>query len=284
MLQTARWTSRRRSRSPPNEHERGDFGRPAPLPSSVPPESPAVAPGFSFMEATVSKFTIETTYRLLIFRQRNYEADTIDQACRLALEDDDWSDEKRDYESAGDTYVTGIWDGPDAAYRGRAQPVPSQFAEAVQRKAEHFEILVGVLKILAHADDLQAPDLPFWLPRAQAAIAKAESILAGAPDPEGTSEHASVRSHVLVSLDESSVREQIASIIEADPTLTTLSPDAISDAEINTACRAHADAIDLSEERGAAEFCAALGAIRAAERRLNTLNPVSGGSGDAADR
>ncbi len=232
----------------------------------------------------MAKFTIETTYRLPVFRQHNYETDTIDQACRLALEDDNWSDEKRDYENAGDTYVTGIWDGPDAAYRGPAQPVPSQFAEAVHRKAEHFEILLGMLKILAHTDDLRAPDLPFWLPRAQAAIAKAEAILAGVADPEGTSEHASVRSHVLVSLDESSVREQIASIIEADPTLTTMSPDAISDADINTACHALAAAIDLSEERGAAEFRAALGAIREAERRLNTLNPVSGGSGDAEDR
>jgi hypothetical protein len=129
-------------------------------------------------------FAIETTYRLPIYRQRTYTAATIADACRLAIEDDDWSDEKKDPDSAGDTYVSGIWRGADAAYRGRAASIPSQFCEKVQRQAEHFEALLGMLKILAHVDDLQAPNLPHWLPRARAVIAKAEAILAGAPDPD----------------------------------------------------------------------------------------------------
>ena len=54
-------------------------------------------------------FTIETTYRLPVYRHQTYEAATMEEACRLAVDDDDWSDEKRDYESAGETYVTGIW-------------------------------------------------------------------------------------------------------------------------------------------------------------------------------
>jgi hypothetical protein len=44
------------------------------------------------------RFTIETTYRIPIYRQRAYEADTIEQACRLAIEDDDWSEQKEDYD------------------------------------------------------------------------------------------------------------------------------------------------------------------------------------------
>ena len=127
--------------------------------------------------------TIETTYNLPVFRQRTYEAETIDQACRLAIEDDDWSGEKADVESSGDTYVTGVWPGADAAYKSSATPIPSQFRETIQRKADHFEALLGILKVLAHAPEVTAPDAAFWRPRAEAAIAKAEAILAGAPDP-----------------------------------------------------------------------------------------------------
>ena len=53
------------------------------------------------------RFTIESTNRIPVYRQRTYEADTVEQACRLAIEDDDWSDQKEDYESSGETYVTG---------------------------------------------------------------------------------------------------------------------------------------------------------------------------------
>jgi hypothetical protein len=80
--------------------------------------------------------------------------------------------------------VSGVWQGADAAYRSAALPLPSQFGETIQRKADHFETLLGTLKVLAQVKDLTAPDLPFWLPRAQAAIAKAEAILAGARDPD----------------------------------------------------------------------------------------------------
>lgn len=129
-------------------------------------------------------FTIESTYRIPVYRQRTYEADTVEQACRRAIEDDDWSEQKENYESSGETYVTGAWPGADSAYRVAALPVPSQFGETVQRKVDHFETLLGVLKVLAHVPDLTAPDLPFWRPRAEAAIAKAEAILAGARDPD----------------------------------------------------------------------------------------------------
>jgi hypothetical protein len=129
-------------------------------------------------------FTIESTYRIPVYRQRTYEAETVEQACRLAIEDDDWSEQKEDYESSGETYVTGAWSGADSAYRVAALPVPSQFGETVQRKADHFETLLGVLKVLAHVPDLTVANLPFWRPRAEAAIDKAEAILAGARDPD----------------------------------------------------------------------------------------------------
>lgn len=213
-------------------------------------------------------FTIETTYRLPVFRQHNYDADTVEQACALAIEDDDWSDDKQDTDSAGATYVSGIWEGPDAAYQGTAIPVPSHYADADERTVRHFEVLLGLLKIFAHAGDPKAPDLTRWAPSARAAIAKAEAILAGQPDPKDDADGGPARSYILAKLEERQVRAMIATIIETDPNETKLTVDAISAADIHAACRAVAARADLSEEVGAAEFRAARAAIRNAEDRL----------------
>jgi hypothetical protein len=129
-------------------------------------------------------FTIETTYLLPVYRQRSYEAENFDAACALAIADEGWDDEKSDVETSGDTYVTGAWAGRDAAYRGKALGIPSQFGGQVQRKADHFEVLLGLLKVFAHAPDAEPADGPFWRRRLDAAIAKGEAILAGEPDPQ----------------------------------------------------------------------------------------------------
>lgn len=129
-------------------------------------------------------FTIETTYHLPVYQQRNYEAETLEAACALAVADEGWDDEKSDVETSGDTYVSGVWAGRDAAYRGKAFAVPSQFGEQIQRKADHFEVLLGLLKVFAHAADAGPSDGPFWRQRLDAAIAKAEAILGGEADPE----------------------------------------------------------------------------------------------------
>ena len=133
----------------------------------------------------MSTFTIESTYRIPIYRQRSYQADTLAEACRLAIEDDDWEGQKEDYESAGETYVTGAWAGDVPPYSLPALPIPSHFTEELQRKAEHFEVLLGLLKIFALPPDAGMADEPFWRQRVHAAIAKAEAILAGARDPDG---------------------------------------------------------------------------------------------------
>ena len=163
---------------------RGGFGRPAPF--NIPPTrepGPRAGPS-SFQEGRMPVFTIETTYRLPVYRQRSYEAETLDAACALAIADEGWDDEKSDVETSGDTYVTGAWDGRDAAYRGRALSIPSQFGEQVQRRADHFEVLLGLLKVFAHAPDVEPADGPFWRQRLDAAIAKGEAILADEPDPQ----------------------------------------------------------------------------------------------------
>ncbi len=132
----------------------------------------------------MTTFTIESTYRIPIYRQRSYQADTLAEACRLAIEDDDWEGQKEDYESAGETYVTGAWPGDVTAYSVAALSIASHFGEALQRKAEHFEVLLGLLKVFALPSGGGPTDEPFWRQRAHAAIAKAEAILAGARDPD----------------------------------------------------------------------------------------------------
>jgi hypothetical protein len=139
---------------------------------------------FHFRRPNMPIFTIETTYHLPVYRQRSYEADAVEQACRLAIEDDDWTDEKLDHETAGETYVSGIWEGPDAAYAAPPIPVPSQYGDLLPRKADHFEVLLGIVKVLARDGESGTLDRAFWQTRAAAAIAKAEAILAAARDPD----------------------------------------------------------------------------------------------------
>ena len=128
-------------------------------------------------------FTIETTYRLPVYRQRTYEADTLDDACDLAIADEGWDDEKSDVETSGDTYVTGS--GMAQRRLARRRPGrPSQFDAQIERKAAHFEVLLGLLKVLAHPPDEEPAYGAFWRHRLDGAIAKAEAIIAGAPDPQ----------------------------------------------------------------------------------------------------
>lgn len=190
-------------------------------------------------------YTVETTYRVPVYRQRTYEAAAPAEACRQAIEDDDWSNDKLDYEAAGETYVTGIWLGADAAYSGETVPVPSHFDETIQRKATHFEVMFGLLKIVVADQIARRPTDAYWLARANATVAKAEAILAGARDPDEPVA-APRPCHVLAKLQEDRVR----------------TPDAVSNDDIHTACLSVAAKTDLAEEIGAAEFRAALAAVR----------------------
>jgi hypothetical protein len=121
---------------------------------------PGLAPGiFAPGGAIMTIGSIETTSHLPVYRHQTYDADTVEQACPLAIEDDNWSGEKLDDETTGEIYVSGVWHGADAAYRGATVPIPSQFRETIQCKADHFKTLLGILKVLANVQDLQAPDL-----------------------------------------------------------------------------------------------------------------------------
>ena len=137
-------------------------------------------------------YTVETSYHLPTYRHRTYIADDPAAACLAALEDDDWDGEQHDYESAGETYVSGLWAGEDAAHRGEALPVLSQFDETVVRKAGYFGALASILETvteeLRSAADGTCPDgavTAAALEQAATAIARARAILSGADDPAG---------------------------------------------------------------------------------------------------
>lgn len=121
-------------------------------------------------------YTIETTYHLPVYRQGTYEAASVDEACELAIEDDDWSCELPDHETAGQTFVTGIWRGRDAAYQGEPVDAAARFGQTVQRKAVLFDTLVRLLKEPAQPMGLSRRDFDSWLLRALAAIAVADGI------------------------------------------------------------------------------------------------------------
>lgn len=213
-------------------------------------------------------YTIETTYHLLVYRNRNYSANTSEEACRAAIEDDDWGDAKNDDESPGKTYVTGIWEGANAAYRGSAVPIPSHFKGMLQRQVAHFEVLLGVLKIMVDGAVTKRPTSDQWIAKGAWAIARGEAILAGAPDPDQPVDTPRLR-HVLATLQEEHVRDAIVEILKIDPDLGQLTPGAVTDEEIHAACLTVATTMDFSDEVGTAEFRAALAAIQEARRRLS---------------
>ncbi|MBY5735276.1 hypothetical protein HFO26_34315 [Rhizobium leguminosarum] len=212
-------------------------------------------------------FTIETTYHLPVFRHRTYQADTLDAACRAAIEDDSWDIAEKDFDSSGPIYVTGIWEGAHAAYAGPPVQIPPQFDEPVRRRARHFEILLGLLKIFFDDAHAARPPSLDWLARSARAIARGEAILAGDPDPEEPVDPPKP-SYVLVRLQESSVRDAISAVRDVDSNFRDLTPEAVTDDEVHAACLSIATTLDFSDMVGNAEFHAALLAIRSAHRRL----------------
>lgn len=130
------------------------------------------------------QYTIETAYRIPVYRQRTYQADTAEAACALALEDDDWSTAREDAECAGDTYVSGLWLGRDAAYDGDAVAIPSSYDEPLRRKVFLFDILLSRLIVLRNTPGGAAQLSVDVRARTDAVIAKGLAVARGLPDPE----------------------------------------------------------------------------------------------------
>jgi hypothetical protein len=93
-----------------------------------------------------------------------------------------------------------------------------------------------------------------------------EAMHSGARGPEAQA-HMPGPGHVLATLRETRVRDQIAAIVETDRDFGDLTPEAVTEEDIHNACLAVAATIDFSEEVGTAEFRAALAALGEAGRR-----------------
>ncbi|ENN85556.1 hypothetical protein RHSP_06799 [Rhizobium freirei PRF 81] len=146
--------------------------------------------------------------------------------------------------------------------------VPSQYDEAIQRRSHHFEILLGLLKILLHDVQADCPPTTDWLAKSAWAIARGEAILAYTPDPTEPADSPKA-SHVLALVRVERVRSAIAAVLDVDRNFKGLSPDGVSDEEIQLACESIVATMDLSDAVGNAEFLAAMAAIRAVHRRFH---------------
>lgn len=97
----------------------------------------------------MTEFTIEASFQLPVFRARTYTAVTLDEACQLAIDDEDWSKREYDHDNAGPTYVTGAWPGADTAYLTDTLVIPADFklasyAPPHSTPADRGRFVVGV--------------------------------------------------------------------------------------------------------------------------------------------
>lgn len=123
-------------------------------------------------------FIIETSYHLPMYRRRPYSAETMEQACIIALGDEGWDGARGAVDDSGETYVSGIWQGK-TVYESPKLAIPDAFREPVERKAELFDALVALLREPAQPMGISEHDFRNWLPRAMAILAKADAIHAG---------------------------------------------------------------------------------------------------------
>jgi hypothetical protein len=107
---------------------------------------PSLAPAAG--PSAIRRYTVETTIRRPFYKHRVYEAATLDDACRQALQDDDCEGEKLDDETPGEPYVTGVWIGEDAAYKGPCLPIPINGHASDQHKMQQLDLLLALLKRL----------------------------------------------------------------------------------------------------------------------------------------
>lgn len=127
------------------------------------------------------RYCVETSFHLPTYHHTVVEADSPEEACRLALENDDWSDAKQDPESAGETYVSGIWIGA-IPYEGDSVEVPTEFEESVTRRATHY------LELLMLLVEASYGAFESWRPRVSTALQKARAIFDRRPDPSPATE------------------------------------------------------------------------------------------------
>lgn len=121
------------------------------------------------------EYTIDTLSTLPVLRRRSYCAWSVDDACRLALADTDWTETAFNAEPPGPASIAAVWAG--AAEAGQAVPVPDDYAVPSWWHGNQFQVAIGLLKIMASDSRADRPTAPYWIDRAFQAIAVAEADL-----------------------------------------------------------------------------------------------------------
>ena len=67
------------------------------------------------------KYVLERQYLLPIYQRLVVEADSLDEACDLAIEHDDWADAKEDNDNARGTTTVAVKRVPEEADPGSAR-------------------------------------------------------------------------------------------------------------------------------------------------------------------
>ncbi|MBB3999874.1 hypothetical protein [Aureimonas pseudogalii] len=127
--------------------------------------------------------TIETIYRLPVFRHQVINAESLADACAEAVAEENWDGARKASDSSGDVFVSGIWKGTVEPYGARPMTVPPAFEEEIQQEVALDSRLTSILKEPARPMGLLQVEVERWLPRALALIAEAERTRSGDPQP-----------------------------------------------------------------------------------------------------
>lgn len=127
-----------------------------------------------------TKFTVEIQYLLPVFQHITVEADSVEAACALAVQHDNWDHAREDYDSARETTVTRIAEGehhnPNDAPGDLQRLVPNEHFEDADRK--NLRTVVLALRALAEfIPDIALHDVQRMMQR-DAAIKLVEGALA----------------------------------------------------------------------------------------------------------
>ncbi|MBX4898707.1 hypothetical protein [Rhizobium bangladeshense] len=116
-------------------------------------------------------FMVETTYKLPVYRERVYEACSLEHACLRAVLDTNWEDEKADIEASERTFVSGVWEGAVETDPARALSIPQQFHDIDQNRSALFDTMVKLLAAGCSSNSCRA-----WRDEAQRVLAQADLI------------------------------------------------------------------------------------------------------------
>lgn len=98
------------------------------------------------------KFTIERTFDVPHYRHVTYDAPDLETALKMDAENDDWDNQKEDFDCSGPERVIGAWKGEDA-YSGPDLMAPSR----ANTKSEHP---IKIVRITMEGGVIQHTNIP----------------------------------------------------------------------------------------------------------------------------